>query len=169
AAIDLREIDITVGDFEREVRKVIYHLDYPVAGPGSFPQFMVSRLARTERKVVLGGQGGDELFGGYARYLIAYFEQCLKAAIDGTMSSGNFIVSYESILPNLTALRQYKPLLQEFWREGLFEPMDRRYFLLINRGTHVEDVVNWEVLDDYSPFETFRAIFQADNLKGESY
>ena len=106
------------------IRKVIYHMDYPAAGPGSFPQYMVSRLAAAHRKVVLGGQGGDEIFGGYTRYLIAYFEQCIKAAIDGTMHNGNFIVTYESIIPNLTALRNYKPLLQEFWRDGLFDDMD---------------------------------------------
>ena len=52
-------------------------------------------------KVVLGGQGGDEIFGGYARYLLAYFEQCIKAAIDGTMHAGNFVVTYESIIPQL--------------------------------------------------------------------
>jgi asparagine synthase (glutamine-hydrolysing) len=167
--IELHELDITVDHFIAEIRRVIYHLDYPVAGPGAFPQFMVSRLARNHRKVVLGGQGGDELFGGYTRYLIAYLEQCLKAAIDGTMHDGNFIVTYESILPNLTALRQYKPLLQEFWRDGLFDAMDRRYFRLISRATHLQDAVYWEILDDYSPYETFRSIFQADNLKGESY
>jgi asparagine synthase (glutamine-hydrolysing) len=167
--IELFELDITVDDFIAEIRRVIYHLDYPVAGPGAFPQYMVSRLASRHRKVVLGGQGGDELFGGYARYLIAYLEQCLKAAIDGTMRDGNFIVTYESILPNLTALRQYKPLLQDFWRDGLFEPMDRRYFRLISRATALDDVIDWERLGDYSPYGTFREIFRAPNLKGESY
>jgi asparagine synthase (glutamine-hydrolysing) len=169
AGAELFELDITVDDFVSEIRRVIYHLDYPVAGPGSFPQFMVSRLARKHRKVVLGGQGGDELFGGYARYLIAYFEQCLKAAIDGTMDSGHFIVSYASILPNLTALHQYKPLLQEFWRDGLFEPMDQRYFRLVNRAPGLLGQVRWDELGDYSPFETFRAIFDGDNVPAESY
>ena len=91
-------------DFVENIQRVVYHLDYPVAGPGSFPQYMVSGLAAQHRKVVLGGQGGDEIFGGYARYLIAYFEQCIKGAIDGTMHTGNFVVTYESIIPNLTAL-----------------------------------------------------------------
>jgi asparagine synthase (glutamine-hydrolysing) len=117
---DLYDVDITKDDFVDSIERVMYHLDYPVAGIGSFPQFIVSRLAAAHRKVVLGGQGGDEIFGGYVRYLVAYFEQCIKAAIDGTMHSGNFIVTYESIIPNLSALRDYKPMLQQFWREGLF-------------------------------------------------
>jgi asparagine synthase (glutamine-hydrolysing) len=167
--LDLHVIDISVDDFIREIRRVIYHLDFPVAGPGAFPQFMVSETARRYRKVVLGGQGGDELFGGYARYLIAYFEQCLKAAIDGTMDSGNFIVSYASILPNLRSLAQYKPMLQDFWRDGLFEPMDRRYFRLVSRSNERMREIRWDQLGPYSPFETFRSIFYADNLDGESY
>ncbi len=165
----LHEIDITADDFIANIRKVIYHLDYPVAGPGSFPQFMVSQLASRYRKVVLGGQGGDEIFGGYTRYLVAYFEQCIKAAIDGTMHNGNFVVTYESIIPNLTALRNYKPMLQEFWREGLFEAMDRRYFRLINRAPTLEDEICWPLLGDYSPYESFRAIFNGNNVRKESY
>jgi asparagine synthase (glutamine-hydrolysing) len=167
--LDLHISDITVDDFVREIHRVIYHLDYPVAGPGAFPQYMVSREASQHRKVVLGGQGGDELFGGYTRYLVAYLEQCLKAAIDGTLHNGNFVVSYESILPNLAALRRYKPMLQEFWSDGLFEAMDRRYFRLVSRGNTHHDEIRWDQLGAYSPFETFRSIYYADNIEGESY
>jgi asparagine synthase (glutamine-hydrolysing) len=168
-AMELHEVSITVDDFIEHIGRVIYHLDYPAAGPGSFSQYMVSELAARHRKVVLGGQGGDEMFGGYTRYLVAYLEQCLKGAIDGTMHDGNFIVSYESILPNLTALRSYKPMLQEFWREGMFEDMDRRYFRLINRAPDLTSEIRWDRLGDYSPFETFRTIFNADNITGAAY
>ena len=160
----------TIGaqDFIDNIRKVMFHLDYPTAGPGAFPQFMVSQLVSQHRKVALGGQGGDEIFGGYTRYLIAYFEQCIKAAIDGTMHNGNFIVTYESIIPNLTALKQYKPLVQELWREGLFGPMDR-YFRLVNRAPSLHEEIRWELLGDYSPLDTFRTIFNGDNVRKESY
>ncbi len=166
---ELHEVDIAAEDFVEHIEKVIYHLDYPVAGPGSFPQYLVSRLASRHRKVLLGGQGGDEIFGGYARYLIAYFEQCIKAAIDGTTHSGNFIVTYESIIPNLGTLREYKPLLQEFWREGLFEDLDQRYFRLINRSGVLHEEINWDALGQYSPFATFQSIFRGDNVRKESY
>jgi asparagine synthase (glutamine-hydrolysing) len=165
----LYEVDISAADFIDNIDKVIYHLDYPVAGPGSFPQYMVSQLAARHRKVVLGGQGGDEIFGGYTRYLIAYFEQCLKAAIDGTINNGNFVVTYESIIPNLTALKNYKSMLQEFWRDGLFEDMDQRYFQLINRASSVHGEIRWNLLGDYSPFETFRSVFNGSNVGQESY
>ncbi len=165
----LFEIDIQAQDFIDNIRKVIYHLDFPVAGPGSFPQYMVSGLAAKYRKVVLGGQGGDEIFGGYARYLIAYFEQCIKAGIEGTTRSGNFIVTYESIIPNLTTLKEYKSLLQEFWREGLFQDLDARYFRLVNRAPSLGKEIRWEMVKKFNVFETFRKIFRADNVSKESY
>ncbi len=129
---------------------------------------MVSQEASRHRKVILGGQGGDEIFGGYTRYLVAYFEQCIRAAIDGTMRDGNFVVTYESIIPNLVALRNYKPMLQEFWREGLFEDLDARYFRLINRTPHLERG-RLGALGDYSPFDTFQEIFNGTNVGHQAY
>ncbi|MFZ2052745.1 MAG: asparagine synthase (glutamine-hydrolyzing) [Candidatus Aminicenantales bacterium] len=113
--------------------KLVYHMDEPAAGPGVFPQYMVSRLASKEVKVVLGGQGGDEIFGGYARYVVAYLEQALKGSVQETTDEGEHIVTLKSILPNLPALQAYVPLLQHFWKDGLFGPMDERYFRLIDR------------------------------------
>ena len=75
---------------------------------------LVSKMAAEKVKVVLGGQGGDEIFGGYARYLLAYFEQCIRAAIDGTYKNGNFVVTIESIVPNLGILREYKPFKPKY-------------------------------------------------------
>lgn len=165
----LHEVDITSKDFIDTIRKVIFHLDYPVAGPGSFPQYHVSKLAASHRKVALGGQGGDEIFGGYTRYLIAYFEQCIKAAIEGSMCKDKFIVTYESIIPNLVSLKNYKPLLKDFWKEGLFEELDKRYYRLVNRSPHLEKEINWNELGDYRPYETFKSLFNGQNVQKESY
>jgi len=167
--LTLFEVDIDSRDFIDNIRRVIYHLDYPVAGPGSFPQYMVSKTAGRELKVVLGGQGGDEVFGGYTRYLLAYFEQCIIGAIDGTLHNGNYVVTYESIIPNLQSLRTYKPMMKEFWSDGLFEARDSRYYRLINRANTLKDEINWEIMQDYNPFDLFQGIFSGKNVQKESY
>src|SRR3546814_12950874 len=107
---------------------------------------MVSKLAAEHVKVVLGGQGGDEVFGGYARYLLAYFEQCVKAAMDGTYKNGHYVVTIESIVHNLGLLREYKQLMREFWREGMFGPLDESYFRLVNRDNDIENEIDWDAL-----------------------
>ncbi|MBL8652855.1 MAG: asparagine synthase C-terminal domain-containing protein, partial [Alphaproteobacteria bacterium] len=170
ADVTLREIDIAADDFRDNIEKVIYHLDAPVAGPGSFPQFMVSKLAARDVKVVLGGQGGDEIFGGYARYLIAYLEQAIKAAIDGTQHNGNFVVTPESMIPHLTSLQEYKPLIRQLFSKGLFGPLDERYFRLIDRAADMRDEVDWRALDMKAVFERFRTIFNSErNVRKEAY
>ena len=133
ANAELFEIFPTEQEFIDLIPNLIYHLDEPVAGPGLFPQYIVSRLASKHVKVILGGQGGDEIFGGYTRYIVAYLEQALKGAIFESNEEAEHIVSLESILPNLPSLKQYIPMIKSFWREGAFEEMDSRYFHLINR------------------------------------
>lgn len=166
----LHELEITAEDFRDNIAKVIYCLDQPVAGPGSFPQYMVSGLAAQHVKVVLGGQGGDEIFGGYARYLIAYLEQSLKAAIDGTSRNGNFVVTPESIIPHLTVLQEYKPLVGQLFSKGLFGPLDERYFRLIDRSADMAGEVDWGALDNGAVFGRFQAIFNSErNVRKEAY
>jgi asparagine synthase (glutamine-hydrolysing) len=47
--------------------RLVWHLDEP-ADPLAVCQYLISEMAREHVKVVLGGEGGDELFGGYDRY-----------------------------------------------------------------------------------------------------
>jgi asparagine synthase (glutamine-hydrolysing) len=130
----MHEIVPTEQQFVDLMPQLVYQMDEPVAGPGLFPQYLVAQCAAQHVKVVLGGQGGDEIFGGYARYLVAYLEQAIKGAIFETTEEAEHIVSLKSIIPNLPSLRQYGPMLQQFWSRDVFEPMDRRYFRLIDRS-----------------------------------
>jgi asparagine synthase (glutamine-hydrolysing) len=153
----------TARDFADVMPWLIYMMDEPAAGPGLFPQYFVSKLARENVKVVLGGQGGDEIFGGYVRYLAAYLEQCLKGAIFGTQEQGKYLVTWDSILPNLSLLRQYQPLLQGFWRDGLFEEMDRRYFRLVDRSDGLESLVAPDIWNGDGRSRTFQAFQEIFN------
>jgi asparagine synthase (glutamine-hydrolysing) len=160
------EVFPTAEDFVRVMPKLIYHMDEPAAGPGLFPQFFVSELASRHVKVVLGGQGGDEIFGGYTRYLIAYLEECIRGGIEGTQENNKYVVTFESILPNLTQLQGYQPLLRYFWQDGIFDSPEKRYFRLIMRSDGVREMVNpdwFQQQNGYNVFEAFADEFSSGN------
>jgi asparagine synthase (glutamine-hydrolysing) len=163
ANAELFEIFPTEQEFIDLMPKLIYHLDEPVAGPGLFPQYIVSKLASKHVKVILGGQGGDEIFGGYARYLVAYLEQAVKGAIFESNEEGEHIVSLSSILPNLPTLRQYIPMMKSFWNDGAFEPMDRRYYNLINRMGSTSNFLHPEFLNERNDTAIFNKFSESFN------
>jgi asparagine synthase (glutamine-hydrolysing) len=65
---DHHEVFIGPNHLINLLEKVIWHLDQPIADDAALANYMVSELASRQVKMVLTGEGGDELFAGYARY-----------------------------------------------------------------------------------------------------
>jgi asparagine synthase (glutamine-hydrolysing) len=59
---------ISQEEFFRHLPQIIWHLDDPMADAAAIPLWFVAREAAKHVKVVLSGEGSDELFGGYAIY-----------------------------------------------------------------------------------------------------
>src|SRR3954464_15074243 len=65
---DAHEIVIGEDDFFGALPRLVWHEDEPIAHPSSVPLYFVSKLAREHVKVVLTGEGSDELLAGYGKY-----------------------------------------------------------------------------------------------------
>lgn len=62
------EIVVGANDLLEAFPLLAWHQDEPVSEPAAIPTYMVSKLARETVTVVMTGEGGDELFGGYPKY-----------------------------------------------------------------------------------------------------
>nr|MDP9167787.1 asparagine synthase (glutamine-hydrolyzing) [Actinomycetota bacterium] len=59
---------VSQAEFVEALPEIVWYLDEPVADPALVPLFFIAREARKHVKVVLSGEGADELFGGYTIY-----------------------------------------------------------------------------------------------------
>ena len=83
------EVACTADDFFNALPRLTRHRDHPLTFSASIPLFFVSELAVSSVKVVLTGEGSDELFAGYGRYPRALLNLRAGGALD-------------SVLPNAT-------------------------------------------------------------------
>jgi asparagine synthase (glutamine-hydrolysing) len=89
---DHHEITVTPGQFFEALPKLIWHEDEPLGFVASVPLYFVSKLAQKHVKVVLTGEGSDEILGGYGRY-------------QKTLALLKYGAKYESLTPNF--LREF--------------------------------------------------------------
>jgi len=62
-------------DFKKNIKKIAYHLDFPVGSFSSYPLWKLAEKAKKKNvKVILSGEGADEIFTSYARYMPIYMQ-----------------------------------------------------------------------------------------------
>ncbi len=116
----------TWSEFRDQLPRIIRHLDEPVATPSPIAENALARAAKGKVKVVLGGQGADECFGGYVRYLFLQMEQELAKS------------------PQLAA---YHPMARHFWGVGAFGSCADRYLWMLRRGPALPPYFEAEIRD----------------------
>ncbi len=98
------EMVLKAGDMERVLPKLTWHLEEPRVGQ-SYPNFYVAQLASKFVKVVLGGAGGDELFGGYPwRYYRAVVNDDFEHYID------KYYNFWQRLIPNQVIHKVFEPI-----------------------------------------------------------
>jgi len=80
---DHHEVLVSMDDFFNALPRLVWHEDEPITWPSSVSLYFVSRLASERVKVVLTGEGSDELFAGYGRYRFYQLNQQWMRAYRG--------------------------------------------------------------------------------------
>ncbi len=91
---------------------LIWHLDGPYADVPALPMYYVAKLAREHVKVVLTGDGGDESFAGYDRYIankVLTWYRCLPLTL-----RKKFIPAFLSLFKEKTARKSWRQTLSWF-------------------------------------------------------
>jgi len=91
--MEMHEVILTPRGFVDSLEKLIWHNDMPIHFPASVALYFVSKKAKEHVKVVLTGEGSDELFGGYGRYMACHYNVLLGKLFDPFITRGmrNFI------------------------------------------------------------------------------
>lgn len=69
---DHKEIQVSFDDYFSVLKTCMWHFDEPVADPSAISMYLMAREVAKHHKVVLSGEGADELFGGYGIYAETY-------------------------------------------------------------------------------------------------
>ena len=130
------EMVLKAGDMERCLPDLAWHLEEPRVGQ-SYPNFYAAKLASKFVKVVLSGNGGDELFGGYPwRYYRGATARNFQQYIDG------YYLYWQRLVDNRFIKQFFQPCwndVKDVWTRDIFESVFSNHQNLLERP---EDYIN---------------------------
>ncbi len=140
--IDVIDINLNNLDLPSLIEKLVYHGDEPLADSSSLPVYLLSQATSKKVKVVLSGDGGDELFGGYLTYnatdLHNKMPQSIRSILfmlrwlPNTWSASNNKVSFQEKLDRFIRNLMYPSAAAHFAWNGMFS-LNQKLKLLTER------------------------------------
>ena len=100
-------------EFLQTFPRILHHLDYPISSFSPFGLWKLAEEAAKEVKVVISGEGADELFGGYIRYILPHFNSLARAQFP---SYGEMFQPAENV--NDAGMREFNHNMRELLRMG---------------------------------------------------
>ena len=165
---DHHEMVLTEKELLAGIKQLVYHFDEPFGDPAAFPTYFVSQLAAKHVKVCLSGEGGDELFGGYRRYLTERYGG-LYRMLPG-MISNRLIPAVVGKVPRSRRLKQLirtvnindPSVRQANWQMVFTDEMRHQLFADSIFDSHADQGV-------YESFRRYRCPKGTDGMSGVLY
>jgi asparagine synthase (glutamine-hydrolysing) len=169
---DHHEIVVEPGDLA-VLEDVLAAVDEPFADASAIPTYVVSRLARRHVKVVLSGDGGDELFAGYDRYIVDHRRR--RVGLLGDFGLGQPLRWLSAAVPAGTPGKNYLFNLSlpriERYRDAVSIFPDRALLRLVEAGAREQRASPFssalEAGKDLDPLSRLQALDLATYLPGD--
>ncbi len=144
-------------DLLRDFKDLNYAQDIPVCSTGTYGQFQLMRRAKEKGiKVILDGQGGDELFGGYMTHSIVFWRELLRRGKFGKafseMSADGKSAFNKKLLLKDFSKRKFVSLAPSFYQKSFY----KSYF-------NQNQFLNESVINDYVNLDSNKSELEVNN------
>ena len=166
------EVLVSPSEIVSLFEEAIFHLDEPSANATIIPQLALARFAKAHVAVVLGGDGGDELLGGYERYRLSRISSLYRRFPKILRKIGRLVVPSLSKLdtaPGIERFAQFhfikEPTLSRLLKEGAYHPRVEHAFFVEHFFREVQEPFETQFMEtDRQSWLVDESLLRSDKL-----
>ncbi len=123
-------IPCTAKKIKPVIENISQYIDEPIMDPAVLPTFLLAKEARKSVKVVLTGEGADELFGGYYRY----HKELLAVKLQAIIKIFPFLATIRNFVLDSKYEKVFTPLAEHYTAQSIWKPTELKQLLLLKNS-----------------------------------